>query len=453
MKFFINRLSQSQCLIMLSILLIPVSGYSEVSQDSQSIYELVKQQQKMLEQQQKQIAELREIVLEQQEIVSQRLDKTEHKVKKIARSSSKFSVSKKGLRIKSKDGRFAFRAGGRIHVDYANYNDDKTNMGSGAELRRARVYFKGKFYGDWLYKAEIDFAENGKVGARGVWLAYKGFKPVSFKLGNFQEPFGLEEMNSSNVITFMERSLANAFAPSYHLGGGARVHGDFWSLSTGVFGESLGTKSDKVDSGWGIATRATIAPLLFGHKLLHLGFSNEYRQTDTDNNIRIRNRPESGVTNRRLVDTRTIDDVDHTWLVGGEIAAVYGPVSLQGEYIYNKVSRTTGNDLDFYGAYAQGSWFLTGESRPYNAKKGIFKSISPLHNYGAWEFAFRYSILDLNDQDIQGGREENFTLGLNWYANYNVRVMLNYIFVNAYPNRDGIDENPNILQMRGQLVF
>jgi len=433
---------------------MPVSGYSEVTQDSQNIYELVKKQQKTLEQQQKQIAELRRIVLEQQEIVSQRLDKTEHKVKKIARSSSKVSISKKGLRIKSKDGDFAFQAGGRIHADYANYNDDTTNMGNGSKLRRARVYFKGKFYDDWRYKTEIEFSENGNVGARGVWLSYNGFKPVSLKLGNFQEFFSLEEMTGSNSITFMERSLANAFAPSYHLGVAASGHGDFWSLSTGLFGESLSSsKDDGVDNGWGVASRATIAPLLFGNNLLHLGFSSEYRQTDTDNEIRIRNRPESDVTNRRLVDTRTIHDVDHTWLVGGEVAAVYGPVSLQAEYIHNQVSRTLGHDLDFYGAYAQGSWFLTGESRQYNAKNGVFKSISPLHKYGAWELALRYSTLNLNDQEITGGREDNFTVGLNWYANYNVRFMLNYIFINAHPNRDGIDENPNILQMRGQLVF
>jgi len=443
MTFFTSHLSRLLPLIV-TILLIPVSAYSAVNQDSQNVYELVKQQQKILEKQQKQIEELRKIV-------SQRLDKVEHKVKKITKSSSKVRISKKGLRITSQNGDFAFRAGGRIHADYANFNNDKTNMGNGAKLRRARIYFKGKFYDDWRYKTEIEFAEKGKVGARGVWLSYNGFKPVSLKLGNFQEFFSMEEMSGSNSITFMERSLANAFAPSYHLGASVSGHGDFWSLSTGVFSEPLQNKN--VNSGWSVATRATMAPLLFGNNLLHIGVSSEYRQTNTQNKIRIRNSPESNVTNSRLVDTRTINNVDHTWLIGGEVAAVYGPFSLQGEYIHNQVSRTVGSDLDFYGAYLQGSWFLTREYRRYNVNNGVFKSISPRHKYGALELAMRYSTLNLNDNDISGGREDNFTLGLNWYANYNVRFMLNYIFANAHPNRNGIHENPNILQMRGQLVF
>ncbi len=433
---------------------LPTTGYCEESLDMQIVYKLVKQQQKTLQQQQKQIEELRKLLFEQQKTVSQRLDKAEHKVKKIARTSTQVRISKKGLKIKSKDGNFSFQAGGRIHADYAHYNNDISKMGNGAALRRARVYFKGKVSKNWRYKAEIDFAESGKVGPRGVWLGYNGWKPISLKLGNFQESFSLEEMNSSNAITFMERSLANTFSPSYRLGFGASGHGDFWGVSTGIFADTLSTsKVSDNGNGWAVASRASLAPLLFENKLLHLGVSSEYRQTGTRNRIRLRARPESGVTKSYLVNTNYINNVDHTWLIGTELAAVYGPLSLQGEYIHNKVFRTVGTNLDFYGAYVQGSWILTGESRPYNAKQGVFTKLTPLHNYGAWEFALRYSTLNLDNNDITGGKEDNFTLGLNWYANYNVRFMLNYVFVNAHPNLNGIEENPNIFQMRGQLVF
>ena len=57
-------------------------------------------------------------------------------------------------------------------------------------------------------------------------------------------------------------------------------------------------------------------------------------------------------------------------------------------------------------------------SRPFDPGRG---------GWGAWEIAARYSTIDLNDKDIFGGRQENVTLGLNWYANSNIRFMLDYI--------------------------
>ena len=39
----------------------------------------------------------------------------------------------------------------------------------------------------------------------------------------------------------------------------------------------------------------------------------------------------------------------------------------------------------------------------------------------------RFSYLDLNDKAIQGGQIYDWTVGLNWYLNPNMKVQLNYI--------------------------
>ena len=38
----------------------------------------------------------------------------------------------------------------------------------------------------------------------------------------------------------------------------------------------------------------------------------------------------------------------------------------------------------------------------------------------------RYNFLDLNDEGINGGLLHNFTLGLNWFLNPNMKVQWNY---------------------------
>ena len=39
----------------------------------------------------------------------------------------------------------------------------------------------------------------------------------------------------------------------------------------------------------------------------------------------------------------------------------------------------------------------------------------------------RFSYLDLNNKGIQGGQIYDWTVGLNWYLNPNMKCQLNYI--------------------------
>ncbi|MGH8579986.1 MAG: OprO/OprP family phosphate-selective porin [Gammaproteobacteria bacterium] len=141
-----------------------------------------------------------------------------------------------------------------------------------------------------------------------------------------------------------------------------------------------------------------------------------------------------GRSSGRLVDTGNIPgDVNYFTLFGGELAGIYGPFSVQSEYIRADVDRETGGDPGFNGYYGYASWFLTGESRNYKADKGVF-DILPLKpfslktgGWGAWEVAVRYSNLDLNDEGVRGGEIDDLSFALNWYPNPYVRLMANYV--------------------------
>lgn len=71
------------------------------------------------------------------------------------------------------------------------------------------------------------------------------------------------------------------------------------------------------------------------------------------------------------------------------------------------------------------------------------------------ELALRLSYVDLNDGEIKGGREKNFTAGLNWYLFPKIRLMFNYVWAKV-EDRDAPsvdDGRADILQARCQMSF
>ena len=236
-------------------------------------------------------------------------------------------------------------------------------------------------------------------------------------------------------------------------------------MGAGFFGQEAGDTDNGEEQGYGASARFTAAPILQEDRLIHVGFALAWRTPNADANnpdrIRFRARPETDVSRIRFVDTGQIRDVDGYLLLGAEYGATFRSLSVQGEYIQTQVERLRGRqDLTFHGSYVQVSWLLTGESRTYNAQSGEFGQVVPSYDSGAWELAARYSIVDLNDLrgNVTGGREGIFTLGVNWYANLNVRVMVNVALVNndafADANGDAIGSDDfEIVQTRFQVTF
>ena len=150
---------------------------------------------------------------------------------------------------------------------------------------------------------------------------------------------------------------------------------------------------------------------------------------------------------------------DSVQRMGLEAAWVNGPLSLQGEYLAAVCDTPSAGHPYLPGLYVQTSYLLTGESRPYDRKTGVFKGIQPRRDFGengswgAWEITGRYSYLDLDQGQLSvtARRLNDITLGLNWYLNPNVRVMWNY--VHSWANAPGIDSAADILMVRFQIAF
>jgi phosphate-selective porin OprO and OprP len=240
---------------------------------------------------------------------------------------------------------------------------------------------------------------------------------------------------------------------------------------------------------WGWQGRWTALPLYEeeGRKLLHLGISYGYRSGTNNlanspyNLVQLRARPElrddvpdgsaSGAqivpnsNSNRLIDTGNLA-ANNEYLLLLELLQVWGPFSVQAEYGWNFVNGVSGanptglvfaspikpaQNYMFDGGYVQLAYTLTGEHRAYDKKIGtlaryyygadgpntnawLVRDGSGRLNFGsgAWEVACRYSYVNLNDgvgiNRIVGGRLDGFTLGLNWYLNKNMNLMIDWVY-------------------------
>ncbi|MGA2735097.1 MAG: porin [Syntrophobacteraceae bacterium] len=417
--------------------------------------------------------------------------------------------------------------------------------GYGDQLRRVRLDIDGTLWNNIEFIIQPDFAPSYKIttglarstngstanlalydittGAAvtfaDVWVGVKDIPYIGrIKVGQMYEPISIEQMTSDNWNTFMEKALpVNAFIPGRMAGIETQnticndrigwMVGYYFQQQVAVSsnGVPLDTTGDLFSphlDATQVATRLVALPWYEnnGEHLIHLGigYTHEFRSDIVSTSsgagfinpgtLDFKSSPEANLYSP-LVDSgyflaRSVDIIDP------EFAMVFGPFSMQAEYIYAMVhdvenyqtgaplSKTQSN-ASFYGWYAQASYFLTGEHRNYAKTASpatyqeTFGRVYPNHNFdpracglGAWELAFRISQLDVNDFNAGffGGMETDITAGLNWYLNPNVMVKMNFVHAmvdahsqgNSTANYYGLmptSGTDNIFETRFQIAF
>ncbi len=369
-----------------------------------------------------------------------------------------------GLRVESSDGDFKIKMGGRIQYDIMFINqDDSLNAHfeaeNGSEFRRARLYTSGTLFGNIKFKFQVDFAP-AKVVIKDAYITITKIPVVgNFQAGNFKQPFGLEMLTSSKYITQMERPLANQFDHDRDLGFMLFNHHLEKRLAwfAGYFLPSNGL--GKYQGGqYQITSRISALPLYKAeneYRVLNLDIAYSYHY-NFNREISYKVRPEAHLAPKYL--NLNIDAVNNVHEGNIGLALVIGPVAFQTEYTFAIVNPALASSLmkeQYYlnAYFGTVSWFITGEHKNFSKSKTAFDIIKPKNNFGkggagAFEVSLRYSSIDFNDSDVQGGRLDDITVGLNWYLNPAVRYSINYI--NAKVKNLG---RANIFQMRFQIAF
>lgn len=324
---------------------------------------------------------------------------------------------------------------------------------TGTQVRRFYLGVEGRLAPDVRFQAEADLAGN-RVSLQDVLVAYQAAPATELVAGYFKPAVTSDDATSDAYTLFLERSAyAGVFAPGRRVGLGFNHATGRFALRGGVFGEREdGALDGARKEGWGASLRASgdLAP---GADVLHLALTGYYLEPSaTDGAASLSQRPE---TNRAAVaiDTGTFA-ARHATFLGGEAGFQHGPFLVQAEGGQMRW-RGPANDPRFAGWSAQASWRLTGESRPYDPKAGVFGRVTPSRSLadggpGAVEAGLRATSVDLNDDGITGGHLTTQAVVLNWYPVQRLRLGANLVHARV-ERPDAPDLEQTLLTVRGAL--
>lgn len=383
----------------------------------------------------------------------------------------------------------------------------------GTNIRTGRLDIGCTVYNHFEFKFQPNFAGNAATFEDAFIRLKKLPGDFDITFGHFKQPWSLEELTTSRFITFMERSSPTlAFAPSRDMGltiSNTNLLNKTATATVGVFRVTGAnhrvpfTASPAVpappntpsrirqvdDKDYDLTARLTWAPLLEdkGAELLHLGFSYRLSAPQQDT-AAFSARPEinqgpvlvqtgsmrsigpgASATNPDLFGQGGLGSVRQVSQYSFEYAAQLESFSLQGEYMITQVSRRGMGNPFLWGTYLQGSYMLNGNRTYSNGTFGrpVLKQIAFKDGgIGAWEFAFRWSHLNLIDGDVpgrstaalvntahadspagenqilppptasnpypsvngDGGKLDNYAFAVNWHLTPNFMLKSNYIY-------------------------
>ena len=368
--------------------------------------------------------------------------------------------------LESANGRNSISLTGRMHLDYrfvdgfenGRIDDrDSQSLADQFELRRARLGVKGKFANDFKYEIVGNLPGTATIDVAFLdWAKYDKFQ---IRTGKFKQPFGLEQLTSSNNIALMERSYVDQTVPGKKIGlqvMGAPKAGFTYALST-----FQNHDTELNVSGGGRASGAARGTINFaeimGNKemIMHVGLSgldNSYEvgtsSTSQTNNVSDDQRgtissfrtPGRGLNNAFRAQVNGSEACTTAGVSGGcasEFSAsvrqqayglegilASGPFKLAGEYSAGDFKGSQGRE-NFIGVvnqvkydvatyYLEAGWFITGEKYANSYKNGVFSSFKPNSDFdldngkwGAIEALFRF----------EGYQVDNFSIQQNGVSN------------------------------------
>lgn len=365
-----------------------------------------------------------------------------------AKSATSVSFGSGGLQVHSGDSNFVFRLRGNVQADGRFFLDDPAGVVNDTFLlRRVRPSFEGTLWGKCDFRIMPDFA-GSSVTLIDAYADLRFSPYLSVLVGKTKSPFGLERLVSQTSLLFVERGLPTHLAPNRDVG--VQIRG---SLLEGQLDYAVGVLNGTPDNGSSVSDPdddKEFAGRLFAHPFkrsetkalrgVGIGVAGTYGDKNGA-------APANYITVNQQTffsfNAGVINDGTH-WRLGPQAYYYYGPFGLLAEYTVSS------QELFAPGAGTQEiqntawqvavSYVLTGEEASY-------RGVIPAKNFdlsngtwGAFEIAARYGELDIDDDAFpvyanpagSPTLAQSAGIGLNWYLNRNVKVVVNYNWTGFY---------------------
>ena len=375
------------------------------------------------------------------------------------------------LVFESKDKEYKLWFDSRVQVDFGHYfgaQEWADPIGDGASIRRARFAVKTQITPDWYGEVDMELA-NGSFELKDAIFRYTGVKNWQFSIGSQKPDFSLSRNTSSRYLEFMERPMVvSAFAPSRHLGVFAKYTNKYFFGSASILFQEIegqetrdyvetNNKSYGMDEGLSYVGKIVVRPVNEANYGVHIGGAVMYDQPKTSDELGIYDatrfscRNATNISRKKYIDTDDIRDTDHNLIATAELAGHVDGLRLEtawmSDWTYMDPEKSEVTvPYHFYGWYVEAGYLLFGGKQSYDSGGAKFNRARTGRTWGDVELACKYEYLDMNDyearpadQAIFGGSAELYGAALNFYLGKNVKMALNYQYVNndRYANGKG----------------
>jgi phosphate-selective porin OprO and OprP len=360
-------------------------------------------------------------------------------------------AGKEGFGLKSADGRFLLKLRGYMQADGRFFQaDDEKQFADTFLMRRIRPIFEGVLDKNFDFSIVLDFG-GGTALVQDANIDFHYWPQARLQFGKMKVPIGLERMQSSSNLLFIERSLPSNLMPNRDVG--VQLHGE---LDKGIITYAVGIFNGVADGGSADSDIGDEKDVV--GRIFVIPFKNSSNATWRGWGIGIAgsfgslkgSSASSGLASYKTPGQQTVFNFRSDGTTAGTAIAdgkrtrlspqgyyYNGPFGVFGEYVVSRQDAANSSNalhLSHNAWQIAASYVITGQNL---SVKGVAlpKPFEPKeHNWGALELAVRCSRLNMDEdafplfadaaKSVQAIKA--WAAGINWYLDKNIKFSLNY---------------------------